>query len=97
MKAGITIKVRSIELLGGSSDEVPRRLYDANGVQHEVKKAFYSDVKDCTLLSQRGSHFHVDKQGWITPLQESPATQDSANGSTNQPQDYGNGPDAKAF
>ena len=97
MKAGITISVRSIELLGGSSDEVPRRLYDANGVQHEVKKAFYSDVKDCTLLSQRGSHFHVDDKGWITPVQESPAPQSSANGSTNQPQEYGNGPDAKAF
>lgn len=97
MKAGITINVRNVELLGGSSDEVPRRLYDANGVQHDVKKAFYSDVKACQLQSQRGSRFNVDANGWITPIQE-PATPAAAPAGDAQPQaDYGNGPDAKAF
>ena len=97
MKAGIQISVRSIALLGGSADEVPRRLYDSNGVQHDVKKAFYSDVKDCTLMSQRGSQFKADANGWILPI---PGQTDNSNTPADaqpQSQDYGAGPDAKAF
>ena len=97
MKAGIQISVRSIELLGGSADEVPRRLYDANGVQYDVKKAFYSDVKNCILVSQRGSTYEVDKKGWITPIKPNPTPEASAEGQQQQSKDYGAGPDAKAF
>ena len=97
MKAGIQISVRTIELLGGSADEVPRRLYDTNGVQHDVKKAFYSDVKGCTLMSQRGTQFNVDEKGWITPVQPTTTPAESSAGETNQSQDYGAGPEAKAF
>ena len=97
MKAGIQISVRTIELLGGTADEVPRRLYDTNGVQHDVKKAFYSDVKGCTLMSQRGQQFNVDEKGWITPVQTTPTPEASAEGQQPQSQDYGAGPDAKAF
>ena len=97
MKAGIQINVRSIELLGGSSDEVPRRLYDTNGVQHDVKKAFYSDVRDCTLMTQRGGQYKVDANGWITPIQEQPSTTNTPDANQPQAQDYGAGPDAKAF
>ena len=97
MKAGIQISVRTIELLGGSADEVPRRLYDTNGVQHDVKKAFYSDVKGCTLMSQRGTQFNVDEKGWITPVQPTTTPTESSAGETNQSQDYGAGPEAKAF
>lgn len=97
MKAGIQINVRNVELLGGSSDEVPRRLYDANGVQHDVKKAFYSDVKKCTLMSQRGTHFNVDENGWITPIQEPAQPAAAAAGNAQQSPDYGNGPDEAPF
>lgn len=97
MKAGIQISVRTIELLGGSADEVPRRLYDTNGVQHDIKKAFYSDVKGCTLMSQRGQQYNVDKKGWITPVQPTTTPEASAEGQQPQSQDYGAGPDAKAF
>lgn len=97
MKAGIQINVRSIELLGGSSDEVPRRLYDTNGVQHDVKKAFYSDVKDCTLMSQRGGQYKVDANGWISPIPGTTTNTDTQSNPQPQAQDYGAGPDAKAF
>ena len=68
MKAGIQIKVDSVQLLGGASDDVPRRLYDANGVQHDVKKWYLTDVKDTELLNVRGDHFKVDANGWVSPV-----------------------------
>lgn len=68
MKAGMQINVRSIELLGGKNDEVPTRLYDSQGVQHDVSKWYLTDVKSTTLMSQRGVQFTVDKKGWVKPL-----------------------------
>ena len=68
MKAGLTINVESVQLLGGASDEVPRRLYDANGAQHDVKKWYLTDVKDTELLNVRGDHFKVDANGWVSPM-----------------------------
>lgn len=73
MKAGMTIRVRHIELLGGASDAVPSRLYDTSGVQHDVHKAYYSDVKSMQLQSLRGQWFDVDENGWITPLADNNA------------------------
>lgn len=72
MKAGLTINVESIQLLGGVTDEVPRRLYDQNGVQHDVRKWYLTDVKSCVLLSQRGDRFEVDKKGWVQPMTDEP-------------------------
>ena len=72
MKAGIRIDVDSVQLLGGASDEVPRKLYDQNGVQHDVRKWYLTDVKSCVLLSQRGDRFEVDKKGWVQPMTEEP-------------------------
>lgn len=75
MKAGIQIKVDSVQLLGGASDDVPRKLYDANGVQHDVKKWYLTDVKDTELLNVRGDHFKVDANGWVSPMKaENPET-----------------------
>lgn len=73
IKAGMQIQVESIQLLGGSSDEVPRRLYDDHGVQHDVKKWYLTDVKSTTLMSQRGDQFAVDANGWVSPYQPTPA------------------------
>ena len=75
MKAGMTINVESVQLLGGATDDVPRRLYDANGAQHDVKKWYLTDVKDTELLNVRGDHFKVDANGWVSPMkQDSPET-----------------------
>lgn len=67
IKAGIQIQVESIQLLGGASDDVPRRLYDDHGVQHDVKKWYLTDVKSTMLMSQRGDQFKVDDNGWVSP------------------------------
>lgn len=67
MKAGMTINVNRIELLGGPSDAVPSRLYDSDGQMHEVKKYYYVDVKSEPLYSVRGALFEVNENGWVTP------------------------------
>ena len=68
MKAGIQLNVESIQLLGGATDEVPRRLYDDKGVQHDVNKWYLTDVKSTELLNVRGDRFTVDQYGWVKPL-----------------------------
>ncbi len=77
MKPGMTINVRSIELLGGKSDEVPSVLYDATtGAQVDVQK-FYnaaSLVRDdkqpewIPLVSRNQSRFVADRNGWVQPF-----------------------------
>lgn len=66
-KAGVTIHVSKIELLGGSSDSVPRRLFDSNGAQIDVVKYFHANTKENMLRDQRGNEFAVDSNGWVTP------------------------------
>lgn len=75
MKAGITINVDSVQLLGGINDEVPRRLYDQNGAQHDVKKWYLTDVKSTTLKNVKGDEFLVDPNGWVSQKKvETPET-----------------------
>ena len=69
MKAGMTINVRQVELLGGSTDAVPTRLYDSNGLQHDVHKYYGTDVQSTQLMAMNGKRFNVDVKGWITPEQ----------------------------
>ena len=75
MKAGLTIKVRNIELLGGSTDAVPSRLYTNDGVQVDVKKFYNANVANAQLMSQRGQQFKTDEYGWVSEVKdETPAT-----------------------
>lgn len=71
--AGASIRVESVQLLGGATDVVPRRLYDDKGGMHEVFKIYYTDVMECQLQSQRGERFNVDEDGYITRVQAAPA------------------------
>lgn len=73
MKAGITISVRHIELIGGRSDEVPAKLYDQNGVMHDVMKYYHTDLAGGVLVSQRGQQFAVDDNGWVLPMEQAQA------------------------
>lgn len=85
--AGMTISAVHIELLGGKTDPVPRRLYDSDGAIHDVIKYFHTDAPGTILMNQRGDRFAVDDNGWVLPMADAPAdvqqTADSgANGST---------------
>lgn len=68
--AGMTISVVTVELLGGGSDAVPRRLYDKAGIMHEVRKYFYTDTPGEVLTNGRGKEFAVDDNGWVFPMEE---------------------------
>lgn len=94
--AGAKIRVDSVQLLGGQSDDVPRRLYDDNGVMHDVHKAYYSDVKACKLQSQRGDRFNVDAGGWITKEATAPDATDQAP-ATDQSQQNADGSQPQIF
>lgn len=74
MKAGMTINVRNIELLGGKTDDVPSLLYSEDGkTEHRVGKFFYAQTAAhptapgtlLTLVSRSGEQFVADTEGWI--------------------------------
>lgn len=76
MKAGLTINVWEIELLGGVSDAVPKQVVDpADGRIYDVKKYFWIErdnktmKKDevYTMVDAKGSSYLMDKVGFLTP------------------------------
>lgn len=78
MKAGATIHVISIELCGGSSDDVPRQLIDPQtGLVHDVSKHYWvgrdnSKMKKdelYELIDMRGRHYSMNKAGFVIPVQ----------------------------
>lgn len=75
IKAGLTVNVRTIELLGGSGDLVPSSLADVNGILHRVSKHYWTDMPNITLFSQRGAQFVTDANGFVTPLQQTPVAE----------------------
>lgn len=86
MKAGVTIHVLSIELCGGSSDDVPRQLIDpATSEILDVTKHYWVNRIDkkmkaderYKLIDKKGQAFNVDKNGFVTPVVQ--ATQKEAN------------------
>lgn len=74
MKAGLTIHVQKLELIGGTGDTIPRRLYTKDGVMVDVNKYYHCQTNESELLDQRGNRFSVLEGGWVTPAQaEEPA------------------------
>ena len=76
MKAGLTINVRSIELLGTKVDTVPSQLINpADGSIHNVVKYYLiPDFVDnlnseglTPLQSRNGGNFVVNGKGWVFP------------------------------
>lgn len=66
-KAGVTIHVQRVELLGGASDPVPRRLYDSCGALVEVNKFFHVTTQEPLLRDMKGREYTVDTNGWVSP------------------------------
>lgn len=85
MKAGMTIHVNTIDLCGGSSELVPRKLIDPeNGMVFDVQKYYWvnrdnkSMEKDGSyiLVDTKGNQYSMSKGGFVVPLQEK--TQENA-------------------
>lgn len=78
MKAGITINVRSIELLGGKADDVPSILYDAEGKEVRVSKWYFADSckrgfeseEYLPLMSRNNEKYVANRDGWVMPYKE---------------------------
>lgn len=74
MKAGLTINVRQIELLGSKPDDVPSRLYNVEtNEQVDVTKHFYARTLErdentpekLPLVSRSNEKFYADRSGWV--------------------------------
>lgn len=79
MKAGLTISVKTIELVGGKPDDVPAKLFRADGgEQVDVRKLYHASslVRDdnsdeyVALVSSAAKQFVADRQGWVYPFKE---------------------------
>lgn len=77
MKAGIQIACTEIELVGGTSDQVPRQLIEPNtGALLDVQKYYWVQIdtkgwkKDDVgyLIDTRANQFMVNKQGFVAPV-----------------------------
>lgn len=83
MKAGLTINVKQVELLGSKTDDVPSILFSkVDNRAHDVTKHFYcadlAGIKECGypiwLNGRSGEEYLVDENGWVTKA----TTQDNA-------------------
>lgn len=77
MVAGLNIMVDRLELVGATPDEVPRQLFDNDGVVHQVVRFFCVDRRACflngtddgepiELHSSDGGIFVVDNDGVVS-------------------------------
>lgn len=65
MKAGMTVHVQKLELIGGQGDPVPRRLFTKDGVMVDVHKYYQAETNETSLFDQRGNQYPVVEGGWI--------------------------------
>lgn len=77
MVAGVNLSVDHIELLGGAADAVPGRLFDTDGVMHNVSKSYWIDSREHAILIGRGCNFLYSVSGeqykltppcWVDPV-----------------------------
>lgn len=70
MKAGLSVNVQEIELLGGQRDDVPREVALSTGELVQVGKYYWIDVskidpKPAEVFTRRGERFAVNPDGFI--------------------------------
>lgn len=84
MVAGVNLYVMQIELVGGSSDEVPRKLIDPKDATiHNVYKAYYVRQEELATMSKQlvdkaGQLYDVNEYGFIVPVQAGQKVEESA-------------------
>lgn len=79
MKAGAQVNVQEIELVGGSSELVPRQIIDPdNGQVFDTQKYYWinrenKDIKKDevkVLVDTKGNEYVMNKQGFVAPKPE---------------------------
>lgn len=84
MVAGVNLYVMQVELVGGSSDEVPRKLIDPKDATiHNVYKAYYVRQEELATMSKQlvdkaGQLYDVNEYGFIVPVQAAQKVEESA-------------------
>lgn len=77
MKAGLTIHVQSVQLIGGKTDEVPREVINPdNGELYGVEKSYsvvdwntiQMDGGTKKMVDARGKEYVMDRFGLIKPI-----------------------------
>lgn len=93
MKAGASINVQEIELVGGTSDEIPRQLAMSTGKVLDVKKAYFIDVQNIPqeqrpkeLFDRHGVAYDCNEYGFVTAVHneqsvKQPSEEQNADGS----------------
>lgn len=91
MVAGVNLYVMQVELVGGSSDEVPRKLIDPkDATVHNVYKAYYVRQEELATMSKQlvdkaGQLYDVNEYGFILPVQTGQNQEESATQAENEP------------
>ena len=70
------LSVRDVELCGGSSDIVPRKLVGQDGVIYDTVKCFFVDVNreetkhlaGTVMYGERGGEYQVSEIGYVSPI-----------------------------
>lgn len=81
MEAGLNVSVLRVELLGGALDDVPKVLYNEDGVAFNTFKSYYVSQdqlnelnikKDefAILVTPDGKQFSVNQYGWVNRMTE---------------------------
>lgn len=74
--AGVNLNVDHLELIGSQVDEVPRVLHDADGVMHNVRKAYFINEDEANavlkgresalMFTAAGDNYLLTAPCWIT-------------------------------
>lgn len=92
MVAGITVNVREIELVGGSTRDIPRQLNDSYGILYTVYEAYYIDPSienmPVRLFDRQRNDYRVDKNGFVTKSQQVPALAKQADNGQDEAIEY---------
>ena len=87
MKAGVTINVKNIELLGGKAEDIPSILYkESDNSEVKVQKWYNAAamVREVSapeylfLLSRNGGRYKADRNGWLFPVEDESVNDDAA-------------------
>lgn len=80
MVAGVNISVDHLELIGSQSDDVPGRLFDEEGIMHNVGKAFWIENQEAAIIlngkdkailtTPQGQRYQLTAPCWVSPFKE---------------------------
>lgn len=97
MVAGVNVSVDHLELIGGQTDPVPSRLFDHDGIMHNVSKSYWIQEEEAKTLLKgvdfailqtvSGQQFKLTPPCWVSPIVENNPGTDANQSSQGQKQE----------